>query len=86
MDNVHFIDEESWPFICAMMNHKNFFLIMTVNSSKRKLWQNNFLNDSRLYKCTLDGLNLKEISLLICQFLNVYSISKKFHGYYTNNY
>ncbi|KAK0182631.1 hypothetical protein PV327_000747 [Microctonus hyperodae] len=79
LDNVNFIDEESWPYICAMMNHKNFFLVMTFNSSKCKLWQNNFFNDSRLYKCTLGGLNPEEIISLICQLLNVYSISKKFH-------
>lgn len=49
---------------------------MTVDNSKYTLSANHY-NDSRLFKCTLDGLNPKEMCSLVCQLLNVHGVSKK---------
>lgn len=69
------MDLESWAFITRIMNCNNFFLAMTIDSSKSM--SSNHYNDSRLFKFTLKGFNSKEMGILICQLLNVHAISEK---------
>ncbi|XP_057338815.1 adenylate cyclase type 10-like [Microplitis mediator] len=77
------MDLESWPFVSRIMNCKNFFLAMTVDNSKYTLSANHY-NDSRLFKCALDGLNPQEMCSLVCQLLNVHGISKKINKILNN--
>ncbi|CAG5106800.1 Similar to ADCY10: Adenylate cyclase type 10 (Homo sapiens) [Cotesia congregata] len=75
IDDIHFMDLESWAFVTRIMNYNNFFLAMTIDNSKSI--SSNHYNDSRLFKFTLNGFNPKEMGILICQLLNVHAISEK---------
>ncbi|XP_070527042.1 adenylate cyclase type 10-like [Cardiocondyla obscurior] len=85
LDDVQYMDYESWQFLSLALDNYDVVVAMTIlkSESREDLSQveAEFYKDKRLMKHLLLGLNVNLLPAFACQFLNVRAIPKKLNRY-----
>ncbi|XP_018349261.1 PREDICTED: adenylate cyclase type 10-like [Trachymyrmex septentrionalis] len=81
LDDIQYLDHESWQFLSSALDNYNIVIAMTI--LKHPSWNNlshvgaEIYEDKRLMNYNLLGLNVDLLPVFACQFLNVLAIPKK---------